>query len=494
MSSSNSPSYFPSPTRTPPPTTTNSASKPSSRSQSQSQSTSTASYLSYPVTHVVSGLYRRLTEPPTRSASKPPPPNHSYSHNQTSTSSPSATAASPNFNRLSRAASPFQPPPLTPLTLKTPGNPSNILLTCSLAEEIRLLVPPRLQLLDTWQLAYSLDRDGSSLTTLYEKCREVGERSSRAGYVLVVRDAAGEGLGGYGGGNGGGNGGGAVFGAYLTDPPHPATGYYGTGECFLWRASVLPSTPLIQVRTTAEGRMIPTTTMTSTATSGGGDGREGERGEDAGDRRIAGNGGNNNDTDKNNNNNNDLLELAGLPLPPSADTTQLRGRSTTLRGEERDDNHVNTTSFGGGGDGSALSGRSTTSGTSKRGNGDSNAAGGRGELLSPTQRSVSRGSGAASGGAPANRAAGASRSGSGASTPERIRFKAFPYSGVNDYMILCETGFLSVGGGDGHYGLWLDDSFETGVSSPCPTFGNEPLSDEGTKFDVLGVELWYIGS
>jgi len=35
----------------------------------------------------------------------------------------------------------------------------------------------------------------------------------------------------------------------------------------------------------------------------------------------------------------------------------------------------------------------------------------------------------------------------GASTPERIRFKAFPYSGINDYLIFCEHGFLSVGGG-----------------------------------------------
>jgi hypothetical protein len=36
---------------------------------------------------------------------------------------------------------------------------------------------------------------------------------------------------------------------------------------------------------------------------------------------------------------------------------------------------------------------------------------------------------------------------SGTDTPERIRFKAFPYSGVNDYMIFCEAGYLSVGGG-----------------------------------------------
>lgn len=74
-----------------------------------------------------------------------------------------------------------------------------------------------------------------------------------------------------------------------------------------------------------------------------------------------------------------------------------------------------------------------------------------------------------------------------------IRFKAFPYSGENDFYIYCEPHELSVGGGDGHYGLWLNDSLEKGVSSRCLTFGNEPLSDEGEKFGVLGVEMWLIG-
>lgn len=53
---------------------------------------------------------------------------------------------------------------------------------------------------------------------------------------------------------------------------------------------------------------------------------------------------------------------------------------------------------------------------------------------------------------------------------------------------------MSLGGGDGHYGLWLDDTFEKGISSHCLTFGNEPLSDEGEKFDIIGVELWTIGN
>lgn len=79
-------------------------------------------------------------------------------------------------------------------------------------------------------------------------------------------------------------------------------------------------------------------------------------------------------------------------------------------------------------------------------------------------------------------------------SPETIRFKAFPYSGLNDFYIHCEAGYLSVGSGGGHYGLWLDDSLDVGHSSMCETFGNEPLSDVGHKFSVVGVELWVLGA
>jgi hypothetical protein len=58
----------------------------------------------------------------------------------------------------------------------------------------------------------------------------------------------------------------------------------------------------------------------------------------------------------------------------------------------------------------------------------------------------------------------------------------------------CEAGYLSIGGGDGHYGLWLDAGLEKGISSTCLTFGNEPLSEEGEKFEILGVEMWSIGN
>lgn len=222
------------------------------------------------------------------------------------------------------------------------------LLSTALAEEIRLLFPPRLQLVNEWMLLYSLEQDGVSLGTLYKNTQDhFGERG---GFVLVVRD-----------------GGGGIFGAYLSDAPRPSTSFYGNGECFLWRAHLLNSLPEL---------------------------------------------------------------TANLPPPPSEDTTH------------------------------AV--RMTTVATSKK-NGDT--------LL---------------GNEDADR--------TGSNTPERIRFKAFPYSGVNDYMIFCEHSYLSVGGGDGHYGLWLDDNLENGVSDTCPTFGNEPLSDDGKKFKVMGVELWYVGS
>ena len=64
---------------------------------------------------------------------------------------------------------------------------------------------------------------------------------------------------------------------------------------------------------------------------------------------------------------------------------------------------------------------------------------------------------------------------------------------MNDYLIFCEHDYLSVGGGDGKYGLWLDGVLEKGISSHCMTFGNEPLSEEGEKFEVVGVEVWCVG-
>jgi hypothetical protein len=96
------------------------------------------------------------------------------------------------FTPPHRAASPFQPPPLYPLILTGYHEntaPSARLLSKGIAEEIRLLVPPRLQLCEEWGLVYSLEQDGVSLGTMYKKCEEL--RGRRNGYVLVVKDGDG---------------------------------------------------------------------------------------------------------------------------------------------------------------------------------------------------------------------------------------------------------------------------------------------------------------
>lgn len=86
----------------------------------------------------------------------------------------------------------MQPPPLEPLILTgfnedTPA--SARLLSAAIAEEIRIMVPERLRIEDEWKLVYSLDQDGASLATLYEKCAAYTEH--RNGFVLVVQDQEG---------------------------------------------------------------------------------------------------------------------------------------------------------------------------------------------------------------------------------------------------------------------------------------------------------------
>ncbi|KAK0713834.1 hypothetical protein B0T26DRAFT_678117 [Lasiosphaeria miniovina] len=299
-------------------------------------SASSSAFLPSSVSSLWGGLVRRFSSD-TASPSTSPNFNSSFHNSQTYPTG----GGNLHSNGLDgiytpphtyRTASPMRPPPLEPLRLNgfsDDTTPEARLLTTAIAEEVRIMVPTRLSIGDEWNLVYSLDQDGASLATLYEKCAAYQGR--RVGFVLVVKDCEG-----------------GIFGAYLSDYPHPAPSYFGTGECFLWRASV----------------------------------------------------------------------LASLPPPPSTDTSHLTARTTTI-------------------------------------------------AAAPSL---------------------------GLYSSLSIRFKAFPYSGVNEYYILCESHFLSVGAGDGKYGLWLDGSLERGRSSMCPTFGNERLSDEGEKFGVLGVEMWVIGA
>lgn len=93
---------------------------------------------------------------------------------------------------INRTASPMQPPPLDPVVLngfrdETPATAR--LLSAPVAEEIRIMVPERLRIEEDWNLVYSLDQDGASLATLYEKCGAY--TGKRGGFVLVVRDDEG---------------------------------------------------------------------------------------------------------------------------------------------------------------------------------------------------------------------------------------------------------------------------------------------------------------
>jgi len=86
------------------------------------------------------------------------------------------------------------------------------------------------------------------------------------------------------------------------------------------------------------------------------------------------------------------------------------------------------------------------------------------------------------------------------------RVKVFKWTAKNDYVALCENDYISFGGGDGKYGLFLDSSLLDGSSAPCPTFDNEVLcapkssgsqisykTKKGTiRFECVGLEAWGI--
>ena len=196
--SSNSPSPTPTRTRSPSPSLAESSSSaidtrdttlasadnddPQRRDSGSDKNESFFHHITYPVSYTLSGLLRRLS-----ADEAPTPLARALSANYNGTMSPSAAL----FDAPKRRLSPFQPPPLTPLTLVgyRDGTPlPSRLLEKALAEEIRLLMPPRVQLVDEWKLIYSLEQNGTSLASLYNLSDDY--RGKRGGFVLVVRDAS----------------------------------------------------------------------------------------------------------------------------------------------------------------------------------------------------------------------------------------------------------------------------------------------------------------
>ncbi|XP_062863938.1 oxidation resistance protein 1 [Trichomycterus rosablanca] len=71
----------------------------------------------------------------------------------------------------------------------------------------------------------------------------------------------------------------------------------------------------------------------------------------------------------------------------------------------------------------------------------------------------------------------------------RPRFKCFHWTGENMFFIKGDLDSFAIGGGSGHFGLWVDEALYVGRSSPCYTFNNCSLS-ETSDFRVLELEAW----
>ncbi|KAI9263382.1 TLD-domain-containing protein [Phascolomyces articulosus] len=86
-------------------------------------------------------------------------------------------------------------------------------LDINIAEQLRNQLPSRIAVCSEWTLLYSMDQHGSSLQTMYHQLEK------HHGPCLLVIQTMDE----------------EIFGAYLTEPIHVQSRYYGSGECFLWR-------------------------------------------------------------------------------------------------------------------------------------------------------------------------------------------------------------------------------------------------------------------
>lgn len=194
------------------------------------------------------------------------------------------------------------------------------LLTPEMCDEIRTLMPTRIQLYTDWNLLYSLEQHGASLHSLYHNVAPTDKSPMRVGYVLVIRDRKQ-----------------GIFGAYSNEPFHPTSDrrYYGNGECFLWKMEKVPNLTI------------------------GSDGK--------------------------------------------------------IKHEIKNNNEY------------------------------------------------------------------------------KWQFRGYPFTGLNEFAVYCQYNFLSMGAGNGHYGLWCDDNLFHGVSNPSLTYGNDVLSREGNKFHIIGLEVWRVG-
>uniref|UniRef100_A0A3B5KIE3 Nuclear receptor coactivator 7-like n=2 Tax=Takifugu TaxID=31032 RepID=A0A3B5KIE3_TAKRU len=69
------------------------------------------------------------------------------------------------------------------------------------------------------------------------------------------------------------------------------------------------------------------------------------------------------------------------------------------------------------------------------------------------------------------------------------RYKCFRWTGENSFFVKGDLDSFAIGGGSGHFGLWVDENLYLGRSSPCFTFNNCCLS-ETDDFRIMDLEAW----
>ncbi|XP_060810602.1 nuclear receptor coactivator 7 isoform X5 [Amyelois transitella] len=73
--------------------------------------------------------------------------------------------------------------------------------------------------------------------------------------------------------------------------------------------------------------------------------------------------------------------------------------------------------------------------------------------------------------------------------PVKTKFKYWGWTGDNMYFIRGSADNISIGAGDGKFGLWLDGDLYLGRTQRCTTYGNEPLTTR-EDFIVKIMECW----
>ncbi|KAF9427467.1 oxidation resistance protein 1 [Podila epigama] len=301
---------------------------------------------------------------------------------------------------------------LPPLQLLERNDDTDPVLDVDIAHQIRLELPRKLRNATKWNLVYSSDQHGISMTTLYHRCRGKGPM------ILAVKDTYD-----------------CVFGAFINEELKPNLTYYGTGE---WQAPASPTLGPSPLPSPSPLQLFSTTTTPATGrspapspaplsniqapSSRAGQMRENRR-QDLLQAMS------------------DQLSMSGGARSPSPSPLSSQHQvnspsfSPSLRPVGVSPAPIPTST--------PIASSALTSTPPSHSN-DTSATGP--SVLTPRRKKKQK----------------------------VVQF--WQWSGKNDYMVLSEPGFIGLGGGDGKFGLWIHSDLERGHSARCATFENEPLA------------------